>query len=31
VRLLAGRLFKPEHVAALDAAEEPQDEDVAWA
>ncbi|HUG93155.1 MAG TPA: PTS sugar transporter subunit IIA [Planctomycetaceae bacterium] len=31
VRLLSGRLFKPEHVAALDAAEEPQEEDVAWA
>ena len=31
IRLLAGRLFKPEHVATLDAAEEPQEEDVAWA
>ncbi len=31
VRLLAGRFFKPEHLEALDAEEEPEEEETHWA
>ncbi len=31
MRLLAGRFFTPEHLAALDAEEEPEDEETHWA
>lgn len=31
VRLLAGRFFRPEHLAALDAEEEPEEEETHWA
>jgi hypothetical protein len=31
VRLLAGRIFEAEHLAALDAEEEPEEEETDWA